>query len=124
MRLNKIHLSILLGVYSILGGCPLIDKVEEIIRPEETSIPQKLTEQKTITLACGRGNIKEYLDKGWKVINTQESEVPCTWKTKKARRGCDIELDKGCRITIPDKMGTQIKYNLEKESIITKKDNK
>ena len=118
MRLNKIHLSILLGVYSILGGCPLIDKVEEIIRPEETSIQQKLTEQKTITLACGRGNIKEYLDKGWKVINTQESEVPCTWKTKKSERGCDLQKDKGCRITVPDKMGIKVEYLLERKKEI------
>ena len=60
-------------------------------------------------------DIKVYVDKGWKISNSISKEVTCTWKTQKANRKCNIDKDKGCRITVPDKMGLEIKYNLERE---------
>ena len=122
--MNKIRLAALIVVSSLLGSCSGIDKVEEIFNFEEEKIEQKGTEQKEVTITCNRGEIKDLIDKGWNIVESQEKQVPCTWKTKKAKRGCNLDLDKGCRITVPDKMGTQMIYSLEKEIILQKKTTK
>jgi len=122
--MKKIRLSTLIILTAMLGSCTLIDKVEKVLTPEELEVEQKVTEQKEISISCDRGDIKDLIDKGWNIVGSQEKKVPCTWKTKKAKRGCNLELDKGCRITVPDKMGIQIIYSLEKESILQKNTDK
>jgi len=114
MKVNKKSWLILIGVTSLIGGCALVDKLEGVITPEKNIIEKTVAKTKTVSLACKRGNIKDYEEKGWKVIDSEEKEIPCTWKTKKARPGCNLEKDKGCRITVPDKMGKEIIYTLEK----------
>ena len=120
--MNKIRLSTLILLTTMLGSCTLIDKAEELLTPDEQEVEQKVTEEKEVSIYCNRGDIKNLTDDGWNIVESKEKEVPCTWKTKKAKRGCNLELDKGCRITIPDKMGTQIIYSLEKESPLDKQD--
>ena len=115
----KIRLAALIVVSSsLLGSCSAIDKVEEIFNFTEEKIEQKVTEEKEVSITCNRGDIKDLIDKGWNIVESQEKQVPCTWKTKKANRGCNLELDKGCRITVPDKMGIQVIYSLQKESLL------
>ena len=38
----------------------------------------------------------------------------CTWKSVPATKDCDMEKDKGCKITKPDKIGEEKIYLLEK----------
>ncbi len=114
----------LLAISVLLSGCILRDKYESIINngfllPNQSET--RITEQETVYIFCGEGDIQEYIDKGWKVIETEEEEVPCSWKTGKARPGCNLK-DKGCKISVPDQMGAQIKYILEKDTTIKDQD--
>ena len=81
------------------------------------NIDKKITKQKTVFIKCGKGNIEEYKEKGWKVVNKSQNEVACSWKTRKANDTCDIRQDKGCRITVPDILGEEIIYILKKLAI-------
>ncbi len=114
--MNRLSTYSLIVLTAFLSSCGLVEKAEEILLPKEGEVEKSVTEQKTLILSCGKGNIKEHLEEGWSVVNSEELEVPCTWKTKKSRRGCNLELDKGCKITVPDKMGVEIRYLLEKKS--------
>ena len=55
------------------------------------------------TMACFNPHILEYSE-----------EKVCTWKTERANNKCDIDRDKGCRITKPDIIGETTIYLLEK----------
>ena len=70
---------------------------------------------KEITIACGKGNLEKYTKDGWKIVNKKKTEVTCTWKVKRAKKGCNLDFDKGCRVNVPDKKGEKIIYNLEKK---------
>ncbi len=102
----------------ILTGCNLKEKLRSFIKNPIPRIPNSeatITEQETVYIFCDEGDIQDYLDKGWEVVETETEVVPCSWKTEKARPGCNLK-DKGCKISVPDKMGEQIKYLLEKET--------
>ncbi len=114
--MNTLSKIFLISLIPIISACDLVRKAEEILLPKEREVQQTITEQKNVVLTCGKGNIKEFQDKGWVIVSSEKLEVPCTWKTKKSRRGCNLELDKGCKITVPDKMGTETRYLLERQS--------
>ena len=67
-----------------------------------------------IKFSCGEDGISEYLDDGWIVLREESQEKICTWKSVPATRDCDMEKDKGCKITKPDKIGVEKIYLLEK----------
>ena len=67
-----------------------------------------------IKFSCGEDGISEYLDDGWKIIREDSQEKICTWKSVPAIKNCDMEKDKGCKITTPDKIGEEKIYLLEK----------
>ena len=67
-----------------------------------------------IKISCGDNEISEYLDKGWTILEEKSVEKICTWKSVPATKGCDMEKDKGCKITKPDKIGEEKIYFLEK----------
>ena len=67
-----------------------------------------------IKFSCGEDGISEYLDDGWIILKEDSQEKICTWKSVPATRDCDMEKDKGCKITKPDKIGTEKIYLLEK----------
>ncbi len=119
MKKGLTNLSIL-AVLTMIAACGSIDKIREIKIPNIKSrdIKQTLTENKTIAISCNKGDINEYIAQGWKIKRQESQEVVCSWKAKRAKRNCDIDKDKGCRITVPDKMGEQIIYYLEKTSSI------
>ena len=116
-----LHVKTLIWVATILpmiSACELQDKLKNLELQKlikTNNVPKTTIKTKTVSIKCQRGNIKEYTDKGWQIIGSKSDEVTCTWKTKKARRGCNLENDKGCRITVPDKIGKITTYNLEKE---------
>ncbi len=110
------HLYPILALTVLMSSCKVLDKYENIFPSNE--LETKITQQETVYIYCNEGNIQDYVDKGWKIIETETEEVPCSWKTEKSRPGCNLR-DKGCKISVPDKLGEQIKYLLEKETVIT-----
>ena len=67
-----------------------------------------------IKFSCGEDGISEYLNDGWKIIKEESQEKVCTWKSVPATNDCNMEKDKGCKITKPDKIGEEKIYLLEK----------
>jgi len=67
-----------------------------------------------IKFSCGEDGIKEYLNDGWIILKEDSQEKICTWKSVPATKDCDMEKDKGCKITKPDKIGEEKIYLLEK----------
>ena len=78
---------------------------------ENTNLEKKRME---IKFSCGKEGISEYLDNGWTVIKEDSQEKICTWKSIPATKYCDMEKDKGCKITKPDKIGEEKIYLIEK----------
>jgi len=67
-----------------------------------------------IKFSCGEDGISEYLDDGWNIVKEDSQEKICTWKSVPATKDCNMEKDKGCKITKPDKIGREKIYLLEK----------
>ena len=67
-----------------------------------------------ISISCGKGSIDKFLNEGWVVKKKFSEEKICSWKSVPANNKCDIDLDKGCKITKPDKIGEEVFYLLEK----------
>ena len=68
-----------------------------------------------IKFSCEEDGISEYLNDGWKIIKEESQEKVCTWKSVPATNDCNMEKDKGCKITKPDKIGEEKIYLLEKQ---------
>ena len=71
-------------------------------------------ERMEIRFSCGENGISEYLDDGWIIIKEDSQEKICTWKSIPATKGCNMEKDKGCKLTKPDKIGEEKIFLLEK----------
>ena len=78
---------------------------------EEENSPLKRME---IKFSCGEDEISKYLDNGWRILKEDSQEKICTWKSVPATNNCDMEKDKGCKITKPDEIGEEKIYLLEK----------
>ena len=93
-----------------------INKDETKIYGEEKINESSNTENKRIQVkfSCGEEGISEYLDDGWIILKEDSQEKICSWISVAATKGCDIEKDKGCKITKPDKIGEEKIYLLEK----------
>ena len=51
---------------------------------------------------------------GWIIMKEDIQEKVCTWKSVPLTKDCDMEKDKGCKLTKPDKIGEEKIYLLEK----------
>ena len=71
-------------------------------------------ERMEIKFSCGDDGISEYLNDGWTILKEDSQEKICTWKSIPATKDCDMEKDKGCKITTPDRIGEEKIYLLEK----------
>ena len=76
--------------------------------------PNSEKKRMEIKFSCGEDGISEYLDDGWNIIREDSQEKICTWKSVPATKDCNMEKDKGCKITQPDKIGEEKIYLLEK----------
>ena len=94
---------------SIIKEDPLINSDGNI--NENANLKKKRME---IRFSCGDDGISEYLDDGWIILKEDSQEKICTWKSVPATKDCDMEKDKGCKITKPDKIGEEKIYLLEK----------
>ena len=76
--------------------------------------PNSEKKRMEIKFSCGEDGISEYLDDGWSIIREDSQEKICTWKSVPATKDCNMEKDKGCKITTPDRIGEEKIYLLEK----------
>ena len=100
-----------------LSSCSSLTKEElPIINSEDNINENTNSDKKTmeIKFSCGDDGISEYLDDGWIILKENTKEKVCTWKSVPATKDCDMEKDKGCKITKPDKIGKEKIYLLEK----------
>ena len=87
-----------------------LNNLEENINSNTNSEKKRME----IKFSCGEDGISEYLDDGWIILKEDSQEKICTWKSVPATKDCDMEKDKGCKITKPDKIGEEKIYLLEK----------
>ena len=111
------HLSKIFLITIFLSSCTSSINKEnqrEILEKniKEISISEK--KRMEIKFSCGDDGISEYLDDGWKILREDSQQKICTWKSVPATKDCDMEKDKGCKITKPDKIGEEKIYLLEK----------
>ena len=116
--MKRIKQSIKIFLITIfLSSCSsLINKESPINNLEENLSEETKSEKKKmeIKFSCGEEGISEYLDDGWIILKEDSREKICTWKSVPATKDCDMEKDKGCKITQPDKIGEEKIYLLEK----------
>ena len=116
MNLIKQFLQIIL-IAIFLSSCRTsINKDNQIKNLEKNINEISSTEKKKmeISFSCGEDGISEYLDDGWNILKEDSQEKICTWKSVPATKDCNMEKDKGCKITKPDRIGKEKIYLLEK----------
>ena len=100
-----------------LSSCKKSINKENPIKNLEKNINEiSNTEKKRmeIKFSCEEDGITKYLDDGWNILKEDSQEKICTWKSVPATKDCNMEKDKGCKITTPDKIGEEKIYLLEK----------
>ena len=113
-RLNQFSQIFLILIF--LTSCRTSFKNKPIIKFEENINKNTNSEKKRmeIKFSCGDTGISKYLEEGWIIIKEDSQEKICTWKSFPASKDCNMEKDKGCKITKPDKIGEEKIYLLEK----------
>ena len=116
MKKIKKVLQLFLIIISLTSCRKSINKDYPIINSEENINENNDSKKKRmeIKFSCGEGGISEYLDDGWIILKEDSQEKICTWKSVPATKDCNMEKDKGCKITMPDKVGEEKIYLLEK----------
>lgn len=111
------HFSQIILFAIVLSSCrKSINKDYPLKNLEENINENSNSEKKRmeIKFSCGEDGISEYLDDGWNILKEVSQEKICTWKSVPATKDCNMEKDKGCKITKPDKIGEEKIYLLEK----------
>ena len=113
--IKQFPLIILITIF--LSSCRNSINQEYPLKNLEKDINENLNSDKKrmeIKFSCGEDGISEYLDNGWNILKEESQEKICTWKSVPATKDCNMEKDKGCKITKPDKIGEEKIYLLEK----------
>ena len=100
-----------------LTSCNTSVNNENLIKNLEDPKSDQINKAKNkmeLKYSCGEEGISEYLSDGWTIVEESSEEKICTWKSFPASKDCDMEKDKGCKITVPDKIGEEKVYLLEK----------
>ena len=98
----------------LLTSCTVKDQLIQTKPNKENNIKLDSNKKLEISISCGKGSIDKYISEGWVVKNKYSEEKICSWKSVPANSKCDMNLDKGCKITKPDKIGVEVFYLLEK----------
>ena len=116
MKIIKQFSQILLITIFLSSCSSVINKESPINNLDENFVEDANLEKKRmeIKFSCGEDGISEYLDDGWNILKENSQETICTWKSVPATKNCDMEKDKGCKITKPDNIGEEKIYLLEK----------
>ena len=113
--IKQFPLIILIAIFII--SCKTSTNKEYPINNFEKNVDENPISDKKrmeVKFSCGEDGISEYLDDGWNIIKEDSQEKICTWKSVPASKDCNMEKDKGCKITKPDKIGEEKTYLLEK----------
>ena len=111
------HYSKIFLISILLSSCSSSINKESPINNLEEEGKMNINSKKKrmeIKFSCGKDGISEYLDDGWIILKEDSQEKICTWKSIPATKDCNMEKDKGCKITKPDKIGEEKIYLLEK----------
>tara|TARA_B100001248_G_scaffold241751_1_gene208699 strand:+ start:333 stop:683 length:351 start_codon:yes stop_codon:yes gene_type:complete len=111
------HLSKILLITIFLSSCKTSINKKSPKQNFEKNINEELnseTKRMEIKFSCGEDGISEYIDDGWNILKEDTQEKICTWKSVPATKDCNMEKDKGCKITTPDRIGEEKIYLLEK----------
>ena len=114
---NFINLTQFFFIILILASCKTSVNNEELIKNSEDLKSDQINTVKRkmeIKFSCGEDEISGFLNDGWIIVEEYSEEKICTWKSIPATKDCDMEKDKGCKIKIPDKIGVEKIYLLEK----------
>ena len=98
----------------LLTSCSVKDQLIQTKQNNIKSNSNNINKKLEISISCGKGSIDKFISEGWVVKNKYSEEKICSWKSVPANSKCDMNLDKGCKITKPDKIGVEIFYLLEK----------
>ena len=101
----------------IISSCKTLTEKDTFIDESKENIKKSSSSENNqleIRLSCGEDGISKYTDNGWVVVKEYTEEKICTWKSVAATKDCDMEKDKGCKITKPDKIGQEKIYLLER----------
>ena len=111
------YLSHILLITILLSSCNTSIKKEYPLTDSEGNINENSNleiKRMEVKFSCGEDEISKYIDDGWMILKEDSQEKICTWKSVPATKDCDMEKDKGCKITKPDKIGEEKIYLLEK----------
>ncbi len=114
---NFLKLTKLFFFVILLTSCKSSNNNEEIIKNSQDAKSEQINLKKSrmeLKFSCGEGGVSEFLNDGWIIVEEYTEEKVCTWKSFPATEDCDVEKDKGCKITVPDKIGEENTYILEK----------
>ena len=116
MKKIKKVLQLFLIIISLTSCRKSINQNQPLMNSEENVNKNSISEKEIIEIkfSCGEKGISEYLDDGWIILKENSQEKICTWKSVPATKDCNMEKDKGCKITMPDKLGEEKIYLLEK----------
>ena len=110
---NKIKLiQLVLGLVFLSSCKTSINNNTSTIESEESLNSER--QRIEIKFSCGDDGLSQYINDGWMILKEDSQEKICTWKSFPATKDCDMEKDKGCKITKPDKIGEEKIYLLEK----------
>ncbi len=115
--MNKlIRFSQILLLLLSLTGCKTEVNKETLLKDSEDPQSDEVIEKSTmeIRVSCGEGDVTKFLNDGWIIVEESSEEKICSWKSFPASKDCNLEKDKGCKITMPDKIGIEKIYLLEK----------
>jgi hypothetical protein len=102
-----------IAIAIFLSSCKTVINEDYSIPNSEENINSE-KKRMEIKFSCGEDGISEYLDDGWIILKEDSLEKICTWKSVPSTKDCDMEKDKGCKLTKPDKIGEEKIYLLEK----------
>ena len=114
-RIKKFSQIFLITIF--LSSCKSSINKENPINNLESNFDENSNLEKKrmeIKLSCEKDNISKYLDDGWIILKEDSQEKICTWKSVPATKDWEMQKDKGCKITKPDKIGEEKIYLLEK----------
>ena len=114
---NLIKFAQLILVLTFLTSCKESVNKEKLKKEPEDQASEKLSSAKNkmeVRYSCGEDGISEFLNNGWNIVEEYTEDKICSWKSIPATKDCNMEKDKGCKITIPDKIDKEKIYLLEK----------
>ena len=114
---NIISLFTIFAGLLIISSCKTLTIKDTFIDDSKDNIKENSSSEKNqleIRFSCGEDGISKYTNDGWVVVKEYSEEKICTWKSVPATKNCNMEKDKGCKITMPDKIGQEKIYLLER----------